>query len=406
MLIDILILSEFFAAFLNIDLYFLIFLALTFFAFQFKSLKWLYFVVFFGMLFVLRNPIPVILVYTYEKTKKSKQELYTFLLYFLIVAFFYELKTLLISLFLIFLVALKEKKFYYLLLIPLLFIPVTLSPYQKVSNFNVKANMQMEQPKSSYETPANTYTSQSIEQNTSTEISVSNLEIKKYDKVIFPLLMIIGAFSVLILIKFTNKPTIRIVLGIIAVVSFAYFLFLVLFPYLGRNTTLRENLTIGNQATGNIETLPTPLSTPTLSNSKVENLRKTINIVNFTIIFIAILASLILAIVVYLIWDVKKEKVLKKTSERDKEWETTDTYEVILNLDSGDLIKRVYFYIRAKIFPGYYYLTPYELSNLINDNKLSYITQLFVKSEYGGKLIKYDEEKVKAFFKEIVEKYT
>lgn len=406
MLIDILVLFLFFLTFLKINLYTFLFLVFTYLAFRFEKFKWLYLVSIIGALIVFKNPLPVLLFFVYEKAKKDNKEIYVFLAYFLTLSFFYtSIKTIILSVFMTILISLKEKKLFYLILIPLLFIPTFFTPYQYISKINL-GNMNIQ---TNLDNATSTFQEREIvSSETQNEININTQEFKynKYENIIFFLLFFVGIFSLYILFKFRNKPTIKVVLGIIVTVSFAYMLFLILFPYLGKDFSMPQSeMNFDQQLTQDIEIQSPLLEASTTLNTNIEKTYNLVNLLKIGMIILVLFLLILLIIVVYLIKNINAKQLEKIEKKPQAVWQTYDTYEDILKLNSKDLIRRIYVYIRAKVFPWLFYLTPYELEKEIKDPDLSYITELFVKSEYGKLKIEYNPEKLKNILKKIVERY-
>ena len=406
MLIDIIVLFLFFSTFLKLNLYTFLFLGITYLAFRFKKLKWLYFVSLIGALIVFKNPLPVLLFYTYEKAKKNNKEIYVFIAYFLTSSFFYtNFKVIVFSIFMALLVSVKEKKLFYLILIPLLFIPTFLSPYQNISTINLENGSIQTNLDNSTSTSQGNEIVNAEKQN---EINMNAQQFKnnKFENILFSLLFFVGIFSLYILFKFTTKPTIRIVLGIIAVVSFSYILFLILFPNIGKDFSMPQSeMNFEHQLTQDIDVQNSPLEAATTLDTNIEKTYNLVNLLKIGMIILVVFLLILLIIVIYLIKNINAKQIEKIEKNSQDIWQTQDTYEDILKLNTKDLVRRIYVYIRAKVFPGFFYLTPYELERKIKDPELSYITELFVKSEYGKSKVDYNSEELKNLLKTIIERY-
>ncbi|MBO8160981.1 MAG: hypothetical protein H0Z24_05040 [Thermosipho sp. (in: Bacteria)] len=410
MLIDLLLIFIFFATFLNFNIYFFIFFGAALLAYYFKSMKWLYFIVFLALLFFYKNPIPLILMYAYEKTKKENNEIYTFLIYFMFSAVFYSLKVLLFSLILLILLALYERKLIYIIFIPLMFVPMLFSPFSYISNYE-----QSLQTSTSFNIPIDSsneeqYNGEHVYNegnggNQDNKIAFKDeiLMDEKYDTIIFSLLFILGVLSLILLLKFTTRPTLKITLGILIVVVISYLLFLVIFPYFAKDMKVKFNESIFEQTYNELNIEKVPLSTSTTSNTNASTVKKTTDISKIGIVLIVLVAIVLVGVVVYLTWNLNEGKLEKSKTKDNKKWETNDTVEDIMELSSDDLVRRAYIYLRAKVFSGYFYLTPYELSKIVDILDFTYLTKLYVEIEYGQKQLKYDEERIKKIFKNIVE---
>lgn len=407
LLIDTIVFISFFSSFISFNLYFFIFLGITYLAFRFEKLKWLYFISLVGLLIVFKNPLPILLVYSYEKTKKKNLEIYSFLAYFLTSSFFYNnLKVIIFTVAIVLLLSIKEKKLVYLILIPLLLIPSFFSPYQNISTLSVQ---------NSYDIQTNldnsTLTSQENETNLNNQSEVNfkfnQTEDTKFENLVFTLLFFAGIFSLYLLLKFTTKPTIKILLGVVAIVSFSYLVFLIVFPHLTRDFYIpNEQMVFDELSAEQFNNQNLSLEKATSVSTFTEKSFNFLKLVRLGLVILVIGLIILLIIVIYLVRNLTEKTTKEEEKNAHNIWKTEDTYEDILKLNSNDLLKRVYVYIRAKIFPGLFYLTPYELAQRYKkDKELFYITDLFVKSEYGKLDIKYDSEELKNILKIIVERY-
>ncbi|MDK2886323.1 MAG: hypothetical protein PWP54_881 [Thermosipho sp. (in: thermotogales)] len=407
LLIDTIVFISFFSSFISFNLYFFIFLGITYLAFRFEKLKWLYFISLVGLLIVFKNPLPILLVYSYEKTKKKNLEIYSFLAYFLTSSFFYNnLKVIIFTVAIVLLLSIKEKKLVYLILIPLLLIPSFFSPYQNISTLSVQ---------NSYDIQTNldnsTLTSQENETNLNNQSEVNfkfnQTEDTKFENLVFTLLFFAGIFSLYLLLKFTTKPTIKILLGVVAIVSFSYLVFLIVFPHLTRDFYIpNEQMVFDELSAEQFNNQNLSLEKATSVSTFTEKSFNFLKLVRLGLVILVIGLIILLIIVIYLVRNLTEKTTKEEEKNAHNIWKTEDTYEDILKLNSNDLLKRVYVYIRAKIFPGLFYLTPYELAQRYKkDKELFYITDLFVKSEYGKLDIKYDSEELKNILKIILERY-
>lgn len=407
LLIDTIVFISFFSSFISFNLYFFIFLGITYLAFRFEKLKWLYFISLVGLLIVFKNPLPILLVYSYEKTKKKNLEIYSFLAYFLTSSFFYNnLKVIIFTVAIVLLLSIKEKKLVYLILIPLLLIPSFFSPYQNISTLSVQ---------NSYDIQTNldnsTLTSQENEINLNNQSEVNfnfnQTDNTKFENLVFTLLFFAGIFSLYILLKFTTRPTIKILLGVVAIVSFSYLVFLIVFPHLTKDFYFpNEQIVFDELSSGQFNNQNLPLEKATSVSTFTEKSFNFLKLVRLGLVILVIGLIILLIIVIYLVRNLTEKTTKEEEKNAHNIWKTEDTFEDILKLNSNDLLKRVYVYIRAKIFPGLFYLTPYELAQRYKkDKELFYITDLFVKSEYGKLDIKYDSEELKNILKIIVERY-
>jgi hypothetical protein len=101
------------------------------------------------------------------------------------------------------------------------------------------------------------------------------------------------------------------------------------------------------------------------------------------------------------------KKQVEVIKGKENIWKSEDTFEDLIDIEDGrDFIRRAYLYLRAKIFKEFFYLTPYELMNVINDKNLEYFTEIFVKSQYKLEDVTFNLEVAKQKLKELIEKYT
>lgn len=417
MLIDIIILFLFFLTFLKINLYTFLFIGITFLVFKFKKLNWLYFIELIALIIVFKNPIPILLYYLYEKTRKKDVEIYSFLSYLVASSFFYDFpKTIILSSIMILLMSFKYKKFAYLFLIPLLFIPTLLTPYHTISEYKtneqvVDADNVIDNNNNEIDISNETESQPAYQQSSENNISLvsSKVEYNKYENLLFILLFFVGLLSVYILLKFKVKLTVKMTLFIIAIISYSYLLLLVMYPKLAKDYYSKvPQISFEGQISEDINSdynMPLEVATK-LDNDKLKvKMYKLVDFVKIGTIVVIGAFLVLLVIMVNILKDMNKNAKNVNKELKQNVWKTDDTFETILNLEDKDLLRRIYVFIRAKIFPEYFYLTPYELEDKIKDSELSYITDLFVKSEYGKLKVKYDSYELKKLLKIIVEKY-
>ncbi|WP_038042320.1 hypothetical protein [Thermosipho africanus] len=190
---------------------------------------------------------------------------------------------------------------------------------------------------------------------------------------------------------------------------YAFLIYFVLVPYIAKanNSNLlsfgTSNVAVEELKTGEFE--KNMQATKTEITIEEKPLIKPIYILRFiNIISVIVFAISLYILFMFLTAPKKQVEVIK---EKENIWKSEDTFEDLIDIEDGrDFIRRAYVYLRAKIFKEFFYLTPYELMNIINDKNLEYFTEIFVKSQYKLEDVTFNLEVAKQKLKELIEKYT
>lgn len=409
MLIDILTVFLVSFSFWKINILFVILFTLLFLSFY--RFKWLYFLVIILSIIWFKNPFPAFLIYLYEKVKAKEYFLIAFLS---VAAFFYSIKVALISSLIVFLYIFRKRSYILLFLIPLIFIPSIFSPIKSVGTveYEVTQNLQVDMTQSSkvQENSTEPVKKEEVKKQVITDVTVSedsNLEKSKIFGLFF--VSLAGLIILYIFLRLKKDFSFKILAIGFLTFLYAFLIYFVLVPYIAKanNSNLlsfgTSNVAVEELKTGEFE--KNMQATKTEITIEEKPLIKPIYILRFINIISVIVFAISLYVLFMFLSATKKQVEVIKGKENI--WKSEDTFEDLIDIEDGrDFIRRAYLYLRAKIFKEFFYLTPYELMNVINDKNLEYFTEIFVKSQYKLEDVTFNLEVAKQKLKELIEKYT
>ncbi|ABR30800.1 hypothetical protein SU69_04805 [Thermosipho melanesiensis] len=392
-MINILFIFLFLTAFYEINFYFLIIITSLVFSFYLK--KHFYILSFILSIVLFKNPLPIIFICLFDILKDIR---YVYFIFLIFGVFFNTTKMAIIASFFTFVLSLNKKKLWLLVLIPLLFIPTIFNPYsmlkgkeypiyesKKTTNFIVKNN--------------------EIENKIPVEKNQKPEETINWDKVFYSLLFFIGISGVYIILKIANSFSAKLLFTILFVFGYAIIFYLSVYGLFSKKVTFSINPKVNIQDSYSQTTTNTKTTESTPNNLSINLPTISKHTKNLLILIVEIIFTVILALTLFQIRFLRKKKI-PKISKNNTKWSTKDTYEDIIKLnDKSNLTRRLYVYLRAKIFKKYKNLTPYELLNTLKEKDLNEITYLFVMQEYGMKKIDFDITKIKEDFKKLIQKY-
>lgn len=409
MLIDILTVFLVSFSFWKINILFVILFMLLFLSFY--RFKWLYFFAVVLSIIWFKNPFPAFLIYLYEKVKAKEYFLIAFLS---VAAFFYSIKVALISSLIVFLYIFRKRSYILLFLIPLIFIPSIFSPIKSVGTveYEVTQNPQVDMIQSSkvQENSTEPVKKEEVKKQVISDVTVSedsNLEKSKVSGLFF--VSLAGLIILYIFLRLKKDFSFKILAIGLFTFLYAFLIYFVLVPYIvktdnsyllafGASNSVVEKLRPGEYEK-NMQATKTEITI------EEKPLIKPIYIMGFINIISVIVFAISLYILFMFLTAPKKQVEVIKGKENI--WKSEDTFEDLIDIEDGrDFIRRAYLYLRAKIFKEFFYLTPYELMNVINDKNLEYFTEIFVKSQYKLEDVTFNLEVAKQKLKELIEKYT